>query len=121
MAISQCGKPVSLTVMNNEVSGGNTDPLDNFCIKHNLSFDKRVDGKYEYNGEIHWWKPGLTNVQTWYDTDKEGKRIMIGIEKLEKMQAQGKSLADVLKRLRRIAPPVPGLVVIGKLKTDESI
>lgn len=121
MAIKQCCKHVALSIMNNEVSGGNTDELDAFCIKHNLSFDKRVDGKYEYNGEIHWWKPGLFNIQSWFDTDKEGKRIMIGLETLEKNLKQGKTLAQVVKRLHRVAPPIPGLIVVGKLRTPQKL
>ena len=114
-AIRLCGKTIPLTVMNHELGAGNTEPLDLFCIKHRLSFDKRVDGKYEFNGEIHWWKPGLKQVQVWYDTDKEAKRVMASLFLLENALTHGKTLEQIVKRLRRVAPPVPGLQIIGTI------
>jgi len=108
-AIMDCNGTATLHVNATELAGGDTETLDEFCVSHGIAFTKRVDGKYEYNGEIHWWHPGLDGVQSWSDTDKEGKLVMLRREALEEALQKGSTLQQVIKHLKAVAPQVPNI------------
>ena len=64
-----------------------------------------MDGKFEYNGDITWWQPGMRRPETWEDTDKEANKVMISLESLRKKRRSRKTLAQVIKELEKVAPP----------------
>ena len=45
--LEECNGKETLSVNATELSGGNVDPLDQFCVANNIPFMKRVEGKYE--------------------------------------------------------------------------
>jgi hypothetical protein len=96
-----------------EVAGGLTDHIFAFCQSHDLSFVKRVDGKYEYNGEIHWWKPGMDEVRIWVNTNNNATEAMLTMDNLLDLEADGKSIKDAIELLQSVAPEPPPLKIIG--------
>jgi len=105
--LEECNGKETLSVNATELSGGNVDPLDQFCVANNIPFMKRVEGKYDYNGEIFWWQPGMPKILSWEDTDHEAKRIMVSLPMLKKARQAKKLLGTVIKRMELIAPAVP--------------
>jgi hypothetical protein len=100
---SKEGEPLIVSAL--EIAWGDVDSTQEFCQKHKLPFIKRVDGKFEYNGDITWWQPGLRRPETWEDTDKEANKVMISLEALRKKRRSRKTLAQVIKELEKVAPP----------------
>lgn len=105
------GKPLIVSAI--EIAWGHTDHLDQFCRSKKLAFRKAVEGKYDYNGEILWWQPGMRKVESWQDTDKDAQRVMISIEKLEKAVKDGRTLIQVIEDLRLVAPTPPALQILS--------
>ena len=81
-----------------------------------IPFMKRVEGKYDYNGEIFWWQPGMPKILSWEDTDHEAKRIMVSLPMLKKARQAKKLLSTVIKRMELIAPAVPQIQL-----TDDAV
>src|SRR5665213_721232 len=100
---SEEGKPFVVSAL--EIAWGDVDSTQEFCQKHKLCFIKRVDGKFEYNGDITWWHPGMRRPATWEDTDKEASKVMISLEALKRKHRSHKTHAQVIKELERVAPP----------------
>jgi hypothetical protein len=115
-ALLGCDGKSTLHVKATELAGGDIDPLDKYCVSHGIAFTKRVDGKCEYNGVIHWWHPGLSGIQEWHDTDKQANLVMLQRETLEEALQKGKTLEQVTQRLREIAPQVPNIQIASKTK-----
>jgi len=92
-----------------EIAWGQTETLDEFCRKHRLHYRKRVGGKYEYNGALHWWKPGMKAGQEWIETDKDATEVMIGLTRLKKFLRRRKTLQEVVQELSSKAPTPPPL------------
>ncbi len=106
-----CDGKATLHVNATELAGGDINPLDEFCVANGIPFTKRVDGKYDYNGEIHWWHPGLSRIQTWSDTDKEASKVMLGLASLKEVLQAGKTLEQVVQQLEKVAPQVPNVQI----------
>ena len=107
--LSAAAKKEPLSFSNTEVANGATENLERFCQTHELSYVKRVEGKYEYNGEIHWWNPTMTEPKSWADTDIGAHQPMLSRNTLQKLKDRGKTLEAALEFLDSIAPPPPPL------------
>jgi hypothetical protein len=92
-----------------EIAWGRTETLDEFCREHRLHYLKRVEGKYEYNGALHWWKPGMKAEQEWNDTDKDATQVMVSLTRLKKFLRCRKTLKRVIQELSSKAPTPPPL------------
>ena len=88
--------------------------MDEFCREHNLHYLKRVEGKYEYNGALHWWKPGMKGEQEWNDTDKDATQVMVSLTRLKKFLRSRKTLQWVIQKLSSKAPTPPPLRILAK-------
>ena len=97
-----------------EIAWGRTETLDEFCREHGLGYLKRVEGKYEYNGALHWWKPGMKAEQEWNDTDKDATQVMVSLTRLKRFLRRGTSLQRVIQKLSSKAPPPPPLRILAK-------
>jgi len=94
-----------------EIAWGRTETLDEFCREHGLGYLKRVEGKYEYNGALHWWKPGMKAEQEWNDTDKDATQVMVNLRRLKKFLRSRKTLQWVVQELSSKAPTPPPLCI----------
>jgi len=110
--LEECNGKETLSVNATELSGGNVDPLDQFCVANNIPFMKRVEGKYDYNGEIFWWQPGMRRAEVWEDTDKEATRVMISLAALKKLRRSRKTLDQVIQKLEKVALPTGPLRIV---------
>lgn len=97
-----------------EIAWGRTETLDEFCREHHLHYLKRVEGKYEYNGALHWWKPGMKAEQEWNDTDKDATQVMVSLTRLKKFLRCGTSLQRVIQKLSSKAPTPPPIRILVK-------
>ena len=95
----------ALQASGTEVTWGNLENTEAFCKKHKLQFNKRTEGRYEYNGAISWWRPGMKTNKTWSETNKDATVVMLSLANLTKAKAQGKTLQKIVKELEAVAPP----------------
>lgn len=42
-----------------ELNYGFNNPLERFCIEHEIAFDVAIPSHYEIQGNIRWWRPGM--------------------------------------------------------------
>jgi hypothetical protein len=96
-----------------ELNWGNTIVMDAFCIEHGLQFLKRVEAKYEYNGEIIWWTPGMAEPKVWAATNVSASRPYASLEFLRKEEENHETLAQVIKILEAVGPTPPPLQLIA--------
>jgi len=101
----------SLQVCNHDIAAYTTEDLDLFLIAHELPFVKRTDARYEYNGEIEWWRPGMKNMGKWEFTNTEANEIQISLESLKRSLEKRKTLRQVVAELEGVAPD-PGPVTL---------
>ena len=94
-----------------DAAWGDFPELTAFCRKNKLTYRHSADAKYEYNGEVFWWEPGMKDPITSLAT-QEG-RVYITGERLKVLLNQGGTLQDVVDDLERFAKPVPPLQVVG--------
>ena len=108
---SKEGEPLVVSAL--EITFSGLDPTQEFCQQHKLSFIKRADGKYEYNGDLTWWKPGMRRAETWEDTDKDATKVMISLEALKKLRRSRKTLDQVIQKLEKVAPPTGPFLIVA--------
>ena len=96
-----------------EIANGDIPGTIAFCQKHNLSYVCRVTGKYDFNGEIRWWSPGMEKERVWQHTTKEADEPMLTMDDLKDLEADGKKLEDAISLLESVAPSPPPLKVAG--------
>ncbi len=101
----------SLKVCNNELAPYVTDQLDLFLMEHNLPFVKRTDARFEYGGEIQWWRPGMKHFGRWEFTNTEASDILISLDALKKALNKRKSLRKVIAEMEIVAPN-PGPITL---------
>lgn len=101
----------SLKVCNSELAPYLTEQLDLFLMEHKLPFVKRTDARFEYGGEIQWWRPGMKHFGRWEFTNTEATEILISLDALKKALKRRKSLRKVIAEMEMVAPD-PGPVVL---------
>ena len=104
------GEPFVVSAL--EIAWGDVDSTQEFCQEHKLPFIKRVDGKFEYNGVLTWWQPGMRRAEVWEDTDKEATRVMISLAALKKLRRSRKTLDQVIQKLEKVALPTGPLRIV---------
>jgi hypothetical protein len=101
----------SLKVCNNDLAPYLTEELDLFLMQHKLSFVKRTDARFEYNGQIEWWRPGMKHFGCWEFTNTEAQAILISLDALKKALKNRKSLRAVIAQMEMVAPD-PGPITL---------
>lgn len=105
----------SLKVCNNELAPYMTDQLDLFLMDHGLSFVKRTDARFEYGGEIQWWRPGMKHFGRWEFTNTEATEILISLDALKKALKKRKSLRKVIAEMEMVARDPGPIVLLSNL------
>lgn len=94
------------------------DDLTDYLQKQKIPYEIRVDARYEFDSELHWWRPGMKREDSWQMMDHEAKTVMISLPALEKALRYRTALKTVVKRLRNIPPPMDeGIIVESKSRT----
>jgi len=101
----------SLLVCNNDLAPYMAEELDLFLVEQKLPFVKRTDARYEYNGQIEWWRPGMKHMGRWEFTNTEANEIHISLESLKRSLEKRKTLRQVVADLDGVAPD-PGPVIL---------
>ena len=110
----------SLKVCNNDLAPYATEQLDLFLMEHRLPFVQRADARFEYNGEIQWWRPGMKHLGRWEFTNTEAKEILISLDALKRALKKRKSLRRVIAEMERVAPD-PGPITLLSRATQSAL
>ena len=105
----------SLKVCNNDLAPYATEQLDWFLVEHKLPFVKRTDARFEYNGEIQWWRPGMKHLGRWEFTNSEAKEVFISLEALKRALGKRKSLRAVIAEMETVAPNPGSIILLSKV------
>ncbi len=100
-----------LKICNNDLAPYMTEQLDLFLMEHRQPFVKRTDARFEYNGEIQWWRPGMKQLGRWEFTNTEATEILISLDVLKRALKKRKSLRQVIAEMELIAPN-PGPITL---------
>lgn len=108
----------TFTFEDEEVAWGRFGDLENYCIQNDIPFQRNADGKYEYNPECVWWRPGMKEVvEEICDTDANVRVELSEIEEMIAKVRQRKRLKDPLGKLLEmiheehpVPQPIPPLM-----------
>jgi hypothetical protein len=98
-----------------EANYGRLPDLEEFCRKHKLTYHQRSEARYEYDGEISWWKPGMKQEQSTTATQDGVPTISLLelVAAIDKKRTAKDKLAAVIKLLKENNPcEMPDLQVI---------
>lgn len=104
-----------LKVCNNDLAPYATEQLDMFLMEHKLPFVKRTDARFEYNGEIQWWRPGMKHLGRWEFTNSEAKEILISLDALKRALRKRKSLREGIAEMEAVAPDPGPLILLSQV------
>ena len=110
----------ALKVCNNELAPYITNNLDLFLMEHKLPFVKRTDARFEYGGEIQWWRPGMKHPGRWEFTNTEATEILISLDCLKKALSKRKSLRQVIAEMEMVAPDPGPITLLPKVSKSAS-
>jgi len=110
----------SLKVCNNDLAPYLTEQLDLFLMEHKLPFVKRTDARFEYNGQIEWWRPGMKLLGRWEFTNTEATEIFISLDALKRALNKHKSLRKVISGMEMIAPDPGPITLLSKVSRSAS-
>ncbi len=105
----------SLKVCNSELAPYMTDQFDLFLMEHRLPFVKRTDARFEYGGEIQWWRPDMNHLGRWEFTNTEATEILISLAALKKALKKRKSLRQVIAEMEMVAPDPGPITLLPKI------
>lgn len=105
----------SLKVCNNDLAPYMTEQFDLFLMEHELPFVKRTDARFEYNGEIQWWRSGMKQLGRWEFTNTEAKEILISLDALKRALRKRKSLREVIAEMEMVAPDPGPIILLSKV------
>ena len=94
--------------------------LVRFCHEHKLPFVKRTDARFEYNGQIEWWRPGMKLLGCWEFTNTEATEIFISLDALKRALNKHKSLRKVISGMEMIAPDPGPITLLSKVSRSAS-
>ena len=108
-----------LQVCNNDLAPYLTEELDLFLMQHKLSFVKRTDARFEYNGQIEWWRPGMKHLGCWEFTNTEAQAILISLDALKRALKKRKSLRAVIAQMEMVAPDPGPITLLSNVSKPE--
>ncbi len=118
--IADISGKASLKVCHNELAPYVTEELDLFLIEHKLPFLKRTDARFEYDGEIQWWRPGMKHLGRWEFTNTEANEIFISLDALKRSLKKGKSLRKVIAEMETVAPDPGPIFLVSRASKSAS-
>jgi len=96
----------------NELAYEAEKPLTDFLIDKGIPYEAMTGPRYEYAASMHWWRPGMKHLGTWSHFDGDTRTVTISLEQLIKWKKRKRGLADVIKFLEAIPPPMPPFELI---------
>lgn len=100
-----------------DAAWGHFPELEEFCRKHNLTYRRTSDAKYEYDGEVVLWQPGMKKPIS--NAATQNGHVYTTVESLRAALDNGDTLRDVVDDLERFTRPIPAFEVVkakGKKK-----
>lgn len=85
-----------------ETPWGKFDDLENKLIELGVAFDRRMEGKYEYDPQVRCFRPGKRGMDRAVQTDQGGDAVVY-IRDLEEMARHG--VVSIREIKRRFGPP----------------
>lgn len=102
-----------LRLVDHDAAGGYLPILEQFCQRNGLHFVATADAKYEHDGEVRWWSPGMSEPRSTVGTQEGTPMVACSsvAELLEAGSAEEKVQA-IRELLERVMPPkLPPLVI----------
>ena len=93
-----------------DAAWGHFPELEEFCRKNKLTYRRTCDAKYEWDGEVVFWEPGMEEPISNRAT-QEGHPYAI-LPRLKAALEKGDTLCDVVADLSRFDKPVPPLEMV---------
>lgn len=87
----------SVSICDSEASTGTFDDLKRFLREIGLPYNHYTEAKWEYDGTIAYWRPGMDYERWTHCTQSECQTIPVG--DLEEALASGLTLAEVLPQV----------------------
>lgn len=106
-----------LVVSDSECSIGDFDELKAFLREANLPYNHFSEAKWDYEGNIIWWRPGMLQEEPSLATQRQEQTI--AFEELEKAMEASMSLAHFIQATR--IPDLPNWVLpvhVGPVETE---
>lgn len=90
----------TLRLVDEEARYGQFDAIESACRELGLSFVRHSEARYEYDGELVWWQPGMNEVG-WSCADQEANPL-VAVSEIRRWLEQN---LNVSKMLDRHTPP----------------
>ena len=92
-----------ISISDCEASNDTFDDLKSFLREIGLSYDHVTEAKWEYDGTIQWWRPGMDEERWTHCTQSYDQTVVVS--KLADMLGDGMTLAEALEKIT--IPPLP--------------
>jgi len=97
-----------------DAAWGKLEELETFCRKNKLTYRRTSNAKYEWDGEVVFWEPGLKEPLSNRCT-QEGNSYAT-YERLKLLLKSGGTLRDIVDDLSRFEKRIPPLELKAKKK-----
>ena len=104
---------IASPIFTGKLNWGDADLFEEFCHENSLAYIRSVDALYEYDGEVHWWLPGMEYRKDWEPCSADSNSVYIGVSQLEDRLAKKKTLKQVIEELKGIPPNLPPFKVVS--------
>ncbi len=110
-----------LSAGDDEACGGCFPDLEDFLVEHGIAFNRRSDAKYEYDGELVYFRPGMQEPG-WIRATQDGEPVVLldDLQNVRPLLRQGdhqQALAKLDELLDAI-PPLPPLTIVDSPPTS---
>lgn len=102
-----------------ESNYGDTSAVQSLCEEYNLSYRASSDARYEYDGDVTVYHPGMAESQTRL-ADQSGNAA-VTLDSLKEAHDAGRTLADLIVQFQPFLQPIPNLLIDGKRATDANL
>jgi hypothetical protein len=116
--LEECGEDaLTAQVTDPEGSYDEFGPLCDWLTAHGLPWRWSEDAKYEYDGEVHVWFPGMDSYAM--TTGTQDGEATISLRELREYQADDWTLGRVLAKYAVFERRIPPLVLVGHPNCEE--
>ncbi len=111
----EADKDTGLTLYDVERAWGSFDDLEEFLVEHGIAFDRSHEPKYEYDGELVMFRPGMRVAEV-FTADTSGK-ILVRAEELQNviklLRAKGRVPGKAVEAAREQLAGLTGAGIPG--------
>lgn len=105
-----------LKLMDDQARSGEFEELEETLRELGIPYQRHSDTKYEYDGELAWWQPGMKKAGV-VNATQDGEPTVTLKELKEAMQMDGRSITETLHAVEQLikekSPPrLPPLTVL---------